>query len=131
MIHRNIITCPGSSNNRGIICFYKVHYTYYAFLFHSMSSSCVKGRVDTEVLDATLRPPAERNSKKLHSKHKDRTVPAVFESHCGKLRFGILAIPFTPLCQCHSEETPKAVGTFSLVSMTGEVKDPTSPHWNM
>ena len=40
----------------------------------------------------------------------DRTVLAGFESHCGKLRFGTLAIPFTPLCQCLSEETLKAVG---------------------
>ena len=61
----------------------------------------------------------------------DRTVLAGFESHCGKLRFGTLAIPFTPLCQCLSEETLKAVGPFYLVSMPGEVKDPTSPHWNV
>ena len=55
-----------------------------------------------------------------------------FESHCGKtFRFGTLAIPFTPLCQCLSEETLKAVGPFYLVSMPGEVKDPTSPHWNV
>ena len=47
------------------------------------------------------------------------------------LRFGPLAIPFTPLCQCLSEETLKAVGPFYLVSMPGEVKDPTSPHWNV
>ena len=33
--------------------------------------------------------------------------------------------PFTPLCQCLSEETPKAVGPFYLVSMPGEVKYPT------
>ena len=32
--------------------------------------------------------------------------------------------PFTPLCQCLSEETLKAVGRFYLVSMPGEVKDP-------
>ena len=32
------------------------------------------------------------------------------ESHCGP--FGTLAIPFTPLCQCLSEETLKAVGHF-------------------
>ena len=61
----------------------------------------------------------------------DRTVLAGFESHCEKLRFGTLAIPFTPLCQCLSEETLKAVGPFYLVSMPGEVKDPTSPHWNV
>ena len=52
----------------------------------------------------------------------DRPVPAVFESHCGKYRFGTLAMPFTPLCQCLSEETLKAVGPFYLVSMPGEVK---------
>ena len=61
----------------------------------------------------------------------DRTILAGFESHCGKLRFGTLAIPFTPLCQCLSEETLKAVGPFYLVSMPGEVKDPTSLHWNV
>ena len=32
---------------------------------------------------------------------------------------------FTQLCQCLSEETLKAVGPFYLVSMPGEVKDPT------
>ena len=52
----------------------------------------------------------------------DRTVRVGFESHCGKLRFGTLAIPFTPL---------RSVGPFYLVSMPGEVKDPTSPHWNV
>ena len=33
--------------------------------------------------------------------------------------------PLPPLCQCLSEETLKAVGPFYLVSMPGEVKDPT------
>ena len=62
----------------------------------------------------------------------DRTVRVGFESHCRKLRFGTLAIPFTPLCQCISEETLKVVGQcFYLVSMPGEVKEPTSPHWNV
>ncbi len=37
----------------------------------------------------------------------DRIVLAGFESHCGKLRFGTLAIPFNPLCQCLSEEDQK------------------------
>ena len=46
-------------------------------------------------------------------------------------RFGTLAIPFTLLCQCLSDEAVKAVGPFYLVSMPGEVKDPTSPHWNV
>ena len=57
-----------------------------------------------------------------------------FESRCGKnfsLRFGTLAIPFTPPCPCLSDETVKAVGPFYLVPMPGEVKDPTSPHWNV
>ena len=49
----------------------------------------------------------------------DRTVPAGFESHCGKVRFGTLAIPFTPLCQCLSEETLKAVGPFSIPGEAG------------
>ena len=61
----------------------------------------------------------------------DRTVRDGFESHCGKLRFGTLAIQFTPLYQCLSEEALKAVGPFYLVSMPGEVKDPTSSHWNV
>ena len=54
--------------------------------------------------------------------------PAGFEPPFGKtFRFGILAIPFTPLFQCLSDETLKAVGPFYLVPMPGEVKDPTSP----
>ena len=47
----------------------------------------------------------------------------VFESHSGRLE--TLAISFTPLCHCLSEETLKAVGPFYLVSMPGEGKDPT------
>ena len=46
-------------------------------------------------------------------------------------RFGTFAIPFTPLCQCLSEETLKTVGPYYLVSMPGEVKDPNSPRWNV
>ena len=42
-----------------------------------------------------------------------------------ELRFRTLTISFTPLCQCHSEDTLKAVGPFYLVSVPGEVKDPT------
>ena len=42
----------------------------------------------------------------------------------GELRFGTVAIPFTPLCRCLSEETLNAVGPFYLVSMPGEVKYP-------
>ena len=43
----------------------------------------------------------------------------------------LLAIPFIPLCQCLSDEILQAVGPFYLASMPGEVKDPTSPHWNV
>ena len=39
-------------------------------------------------------------------------------------RFGTLEIPFTPLCQCLSEETLKAVGPLFLVSMPGGVNEP-------
>ena len=49
----------------------------------------------------------------------------------GDFEFGTLAIPLTLLCQCLSDETLKAVGPFYLVSMPGELKDPTSPHWNV
>ena len=45
-----------------------------------------------------------------------------FESHW--CRFETWAISSTPLCQCLSEDTLKAVGTFYLVSIPGEVKDP-------
>ena len=49
-------------------------------------------------------------------------VDGVFEStNCC---FETWAIFFTPLCLCLSEETLKAVCTFYLVSMPGEVKDP-------
>ena len=63
----------------------------------------------------------------------DRTFPAGFDNPTSvkTFRFGTLAIPLTPLCQCLSEETLKAVGPFYLVSMPGEVKDPTSLHWNV
>ena len=40
-------------------------------------------------------------------------------------RLETLAISFTPLCQCLSEETLKAVGLFHVVPMPGEVTDPT------
>ena len=50
-----------------------------------------------------------------------------FESCWGRLEN--LAISFTPLCQCLSEDTLKAAGPFYLVSMPGEVQNPTSLHW--
>ena len=58
----------------------------------------------------------------------DRTVDGSSPTSVKPFLFGTLAIPFTPLCQCLSDETVKAVGPFYLVSMPGEVKDPTSPH---
>ena len=59
----------------------------------------------------------------------DRTVNG--SSPAAVKTFGTLATPFTPPCQCLSDETLKAVGPFYMVSMPGEVKDPTSPHWNV
>ena len=61
----------------------------------------------------------------------DRMVDGSSPTAVKTFRFGTLVIPFTPLCQCLSDETLKAVGPFYLVSMPGEVKDPTSPHWNV
>ena len=46
-----------------------------------------------------------------------------FKTTC--CRFKTWANLFTPLCSCLSEDTLKAVGPFYLVSMPGEVKDPT------
>ena len=43
----------------------------------------------------------------------DRTVPSRVQIPLqSTFSFGTLAIPFTPLCQCLSEETLKAVGPF-------------------
>ena len=61
----------------------------------------------------------------------DRTVDGSSPISVKTFLFGTLAIPFTPLCQCLSDETVKAVGPFYLVFMPEEVKDPTSPHWNV
>ena len=58
----------------------------------------------------------------------DRTIDGSTPT-AGDFEFGTLAIPL--LCQCLSDETLKAVGPFYLVSMPGEVKDPTSAHWNV
>ena len=60
----------------------------------------------------------------------DRTVDGSSATSVKNVLFGTLAIPFTPLCQCLSDETLKAVVLFYLVSMPGEVKYPISPHWN-
>ena len=42
----------------------------------------------------------------------DRTVDGSSPTSVKKIRFGTFAIPFTPLCQCLSDETVKAVGPF-------------------
>ena len=57
----------------------------------------------------------------------DRTFNGSSPAAVKTFRFAseLLAIPFTPPCQCLSDETLKAVGPFYLVSMPGEVKDPT------
>ena len=60
----------------------------------------------------------------------DRTIDGSTPT-AGDFEFGTLAIPLTLLCQFLSDETLKAVGPFYLVSMPGEVKYPTSPHWNV
>ena len=61
----------------------------------------------------------------------DRTVDGSSTTSIKKNSLRNIGIPFTLLCQCLSDETIKAVGPFYLVSMPGEVKDPTSPHWNV
>ena len=60
----------------------------------------------------------------------DRTFDGSSPTSVKSFLFGTLAIPFTPPCQCLSDERVKCVGPFYLVSMPGEVKYPTSPHWN-
>ena len=61
----------------------------------------------------------------------DRTIDGSTPT-AATLRFGTLVIPLTLLCQCLLDETlKKAFGPFYLVSMPGEVKYPTSPHWNV
>ena len=52
----------------------------------------------------------------------DRTVDDSSPTSVKKILFGTLAIPFTPLCQCLSDETVKAGGPFYRVSMPGGSK---------
>ena len=47
----------------------------------------------------------------------------LFEYTC--CRFEAWEVSFIPLCLCLSDETLSAVDPFYLVSMPGEVKDPT------
>ena len=60
----------------------------------------------------------------------DRVVPGSNAAAATSLRNSDNSVyPALRLCQRLSEETLKAVGPFYLVSMPGEVKDPTSLHW--
>ena len=61
----------------------------------------------------------------------DRTFDGSSPTSGKKLFFRNVGNSVYPACQCLSDETVKAVGPFYLVSMPGEVKDPTSPHWNV
>ena len=58
-----------------------------------------------------------------------------FESHCGKLFASELwqfRLPrFAGPVSFGGDTNFRRVGPFYLVSMPGEVKDPTSPHWNV
>ena len=74
-----------------------------------------------------LYPPSRPHS----AAKSDRTFDGSSPTSVNTFLFRTLAIPFTPLFQCLSDETVKAVGPFYMVSMPGEVKDPTSPHWNV
>ena len=66
----------------------------------------------------------DRGSKPPVAEHRTfRSKGPGFKTTC--CRFKIWANLFTPLCSCLSEETLKAVGPFYLMSMPGEVKDPT------
>ena len=64
-----------------------------------------------------------KKSTDVKNRHNDYTDQRAFEINLQTVRSLLL------LCQCISEETLKAVGLFYLVSMPGEVKDPTSLHW--
>ena len=55
-----------------------------------------------------------------------------FESHCGNLFASELwQFRLPRFASVFRRRHSKAVGPFYLVSMPGEVKDPTSPHWNV
>ena len=58
----------------------------------------------------------------------DRVVLAVSESRCGNFASDLWEFHIPCFANCLSE-SKKAVGPFYLVSMPGEVKDPTSLHW--
>ena len=93
----------------------------YAFCLMFYIKMCQKGQAFDQVGGAVA------EWVRAFARAGDRTVPGRvrtpgFEPHFGKtFRFETLAIPFTPLCQCLSEETVKAVGPFYLVSMLGAI----------
>ena len=61
----------------------------------------------------------------------DRTLDGSSPTSVKTVLFRNFGNSVYPACQCLSDETVKAVGPFYLVSMPGEVKYPTSPHWNV
>ena len=82
----------------------------YCFIHKALRPVGTARRQIATVPPSNLRPVATKQGQWVRALActGDRTVLAGFESHCGKLRFGTLAIPFTPLCQCLSEETLKS-----------------------
>ena len=74
--------------------------------------------------DYVRMPTSLQNIFKL--KHFKKTI----DQACVIIRCKNLALNIRDCVSlCLSEETLKAVGPFYLVSMPGEVKDPTSLHW--
>ena len=65
----------------------------------------------------------------------DRTVDGSSPTSVKTFLFGTLTIPFTPLCQCISDETVQAVSTSRWSLLSGVYargsKRSTSPHWNV
>ena len=83
-------------------------------------------------------PPEWGGSKKKLVSGQFMTFPGLFildplkpPCHGTRPPPGGTLIFLGSLYQCLSDETLKAVGPFYLVYMPGEVKDPTSPHWNV
>ncbi len=79
---------------------------------------------------ATTTPECRKGRKKLFISYKPAKSDEIPAQACDIIRFKNLALNIRDcLSLCLSEETLKPVGPFYLVSMPGEVKDPTSPHW--
>ena len=61
----------------------------------------------------------------------DRMVPGQVRIPLRKTLLRNFGSSIYPALQCLTEETLKALGPFYLVPMPGEVKYPTSLHWNV